>query len=149
MPPQPAAGNQPHGEKHPDAGNQPHGRNQPDGVHPSDGNQAAGGKLVVGVQSEDGNQAAGGNPSRTKGHVGGSGGSSPRASTAGRREADRRPASRANRLVGEEGFEPSRPFGHTDLNRARLPFRHPPWATSRLARPRELPRPGYDRGQGT
>lgn len=28
--------------------------------------------------------------------------------------------------VGEEGFEPSRPFGHTDLNRARLPFRHPP-----------------------
>ena len=32
--------------------------------------------------------------------------------------------------VGEEGFEPSRPFGHTDLNRARLPFRHPPGATS-------------------
>ena len=29
--------------------------------------------------------------------------------------------------VGEEGFEPSRPLGHTDLNRARLPFRHPPW----------------------
>jgi hypothetical protein len=28
--------------------------------------------------------------------------------------------------VGEEGFEPSRPLGHTDLNRARLPFRHPP-----------------------
>jgi hypothetical protein len=28
--------------------------------------------------------------------------------------------------VGEEGFEPSHPFGHTDLNRARLPFRHPP-----------------------
>ena len=28
--------------------------------------------------------------------------------------------------MGEEGFEPSRPFGHTDLNRARLPFRHPP-----------------------
>src|ERR1035438_5303683 len=52
-------------------------------------------------------------------------------------------------LVGEEGFEPSRPFGHTDLNRARLPFRHPPWATRRLARPRALLRPGYDRGQAT
>jgi hypothetical protein len=38
------------------------------------------------------------------------------------------------RLVGEEGFEPSRPLGHTDLNRARLPFRHPPWASVRLAR---------------
>jgi hypothetical protein len=35
---------------------------------------------------------------------------------------DQRPPNR----VGEEGFEPSRPFGHTDLNRARLPFRHPP-----------------------
>src|SRR5690606_37357144 len=30
-------------------------------------------------------------------------------------------------LVGEEGVEPSRPSGHTDLNRARLPFRHSPW----------------------
>ena len=29
-------------------------------------------------------------------------------------------------MVGEEGFEPSHPFGHTDLNRARLPFRHSP-----------------------
>ena len=29
--------------------------------------------------------------------------------------------------VGEEGVEPSRPYGHTDLNRARLPFRHSPW----------------------
>jgi len=28
--------------------------------------------------------------------------------------------------VGEEGVEPSRPYGHTDLNRARLPFRHSP-----------------------
>ena len=28
--------------------------------------------------------------------------------------------------VGEEGFEPSHPLGHTDLNRARLPFRHSP-----------------------
>src|ERR1700742_2895880 len=58
---------------------------------------------------------------------------------------DQRPPNR----VGEEGFEPSRPFGHTDLNRARLPFRHPPRATSRLARPRALPRPGYHRGRGT
>ena len=33
---------------------------------------------------------------------------------------------RPEHLVGEEGFEPSRPCGHTDLNRARLPFRHPP-----------------------
>ena len=35
-------------------------------------------------------------------------------------------ASRHASQVGEEGFEPSRPLGHTDLNRARLPFRHPP-----------------------
>jgi hypothetical protein len=28
--------------------------------------------------------------------------------------------------VGKKGVEPSRPFGHTDLNRARLPFRHFP-----------------------
>ena len=35
-------------------------------------------------------------------------------------------ASRYTSRVGEEGFEPSRPLGHTDLNRARLPFRHPP-----------------------
>ena len=27
-------------------------------------------------------------------------------------------------LVRERGVEPPRPFGHTDLNRARLPFRH-------------------------
>lgn len=27
-------------------------------------------------------------------------------------------------FVLEKGVEPSRPFGHTDLNRARLPFRH-------------------------
>ena len=40
--------------------------------------------------------------------------------------ADRRSASKQCRLVGEEGFEPSRPCGHTDLNRARLPFRPPP-----------------------
>src|SRR2546429_26541 len=29
-------------------------------------------------------------------------------------------------LVGKGGVEPPRPFGHTDLNRARLPFRHFP-----------------------
>ena len=29
-------------------------------------------------------------------------------------------------LVGMGGVEPPRPFGHTDLNRARLPFRHIP-----------------------
>src|SRR5690606_22153995 len=33
--------------------------------------------------------------------------------------------------VGGEGFEPSHPFGHTDLNRARLPFRHPPRVRTR------------------
>ena len=27
-------------------------------------------------------------------------------------------------LVREGGVEPPRPHGHTDLNRARLPFRH-------------------------
>ena len=27
-------------------------------------------------------------------------------------------------IVRSEGFEPSRPRGHTDLNRARMPFRH-------------------------
>src|SRR5215469_16739661 len=47
--------------------------------------------------------------------------------------------------VGEEGFEPSRPLGHTDLNRARLPFRHPPGQGDRLARPRATPRRRYDR----
>lgn len=40
--------------------------------------------------------------------------------------ADIRPQS----PVGEEGVEPSRPFGHTDLNRARLPFRHSPSVTA-------------------
>src|SRR3954463_10610216 len=29
-------------------------------------------------------------------------------------------------VVGEGGVEPPRPYGHTDLNRARLPFRHSP-----------------------
>jgi hypothetical protein len=32
-------------------------------------------------------------------------------------------------FVGEGGFEPPRPYGHTDLNRARLPFRHSPVVT--------------------
>ncbi len=35
--------------------------------------------------------------------------------------------------VGKGGVEPPRPYGHTDLNRARLPFRHLPAA-------REFPR---------
>ncbi len=63
--------------------------------------------------------------------AGGSRGVAPRTSTADHREAGQRPANSMIRLVGEEGFEPSRPFGHTDLNRARLPFRHPPWAGSK------------------
>ena len=42
-------------------------------------------------------------------------------------EQRRAPLVRAGlRMVGKEGVEPSRPFGHTDLNRARLPFRHFP-----------------------
>src|SRR6187551_3723708 len=32
--------------------------------------------------------------------------------------------------MGMGGVEPPRPFGHTDLNRARLPFRHLPWRAS-------------------
>ena len=31
-------------------------------------------------------------------------------------------------VVGKGGVEPPRPHGHTDLNRARLPFRHFPVA---------------------
>ena len=46
--------------------------------------------------------------------------------------------------MGEEGVEPSRPYGHTDLNRARLPFRHSPWrwseASTRSVRPIRGPR---------
>ena len=34
------------------------------------------------------------------------------------------PSRRPLVLVRERGVEPPRPFGHTDLNRARLPFRH-------------------------
>src|SRR5690348_15899815 len=59
--------------------------------------------------------------------------------------AGRRPASKVSRLVGEEGFEPSRPFGHTDLNRARLPFRHQPGQRVRLARSHVYPHRRYDR----
>ena len=36
-------------------------------------------------------------------------------------------------MVGKGGVEPPRPYGHTDLNRARLPFRHLPAATRDLA----------------
>src|SRR3954451_13224104 len=35
--------------------------------------------------------------------------------------------------VGKGGVEPPRPFGHTDLNRARLPFRHLPWRATTVA----------------
>src|SRR4051812_16883267 len=35
--------------------------------------------------------------------------------------------------VGKGGVEPPRPSGHTDLNRARLPFRHLPWRGRTLA----------------
>src|SRR5689334_23942216 len=36
-------------------------------------------------------------------------------------------------LVGKGGVEPPRPSGHTDLNRARLPFRHLPWRAPTVA----------------
>jgi Protein of unknown function (DUF3662)/FHA domain len=37
--------------------------------------------------------------------------------------------------VGEGGVEPPRPYGHTDLNRARLPFRHSPeWNAAKPTR---------------
>jgi hypothetical protein len=52
-----------------------------------------------------------------------------------------RQPSMMSQLVGEEGFEPSRPRGHTDLNRARLPFRHPPRATSQVSTTSCLPSP--------
>jgi hypothetical protein len=39
--------------------------------------------------------------------------------------------------VGEGGVEPPRPYGHTDLNRARLPFRHSPeWCERSVHGPR-------------
>ena len=46
--------------------------------------------------------------------------------------------------VGKEGVEPSRPFGHTDLNRARLPFRHFP-AFTQDGRTGDLPSPRQPR----
>ncbi len=58
--------------------------------------------------------------------------------------------------VGEGGVEPPRPFGHTDLNRARLPFRHSPecdqQASTRACCARSDGAPGYDlrrQGRGT
>src|SRR3954452_7317320 len=36
----------------------------------------------------------------------------------------------STKSVGKGGVEPPRPYGHTDLNRARLPFRHLPEARS-------------------
>src|SRR3954470_18304545 len=47
--------------------------------------------------------------------------------------------------VGKGGVEPPRPFGHTDLNRARLPFRHLPWRESTLAACRRRPGEGSAR----
>src|SRR3982751_3306622 len=46
-------------------------------------------------------------------------------------------------LVGKGGVEPPRPFGHTDLNRARLPFRHLPWRATTLAAGRRRPGGGW------
>jgi hypothetical protein len=64
---------------------------------------------------------------RTRSHQPwGSGGPYPREDTPATPDDDRRSSSMGGRHVGEEGFEPSRPLGHTDLNRARLPFRHSP-----------------------
>src|SRR5579859_1713486 len=56
----------------------------------------------------------------------GSGGLGPPGGVAAPGKGAQRAPTKRGRLVGEEGFEPSRPCGHTDLNRARLPFRHPP-----------------------
>ena len=56
--------------------------------------------------------------------------------------ADRRSLScvKLHRVVREGGVEPPRPFGHTDLNRARLPIpplapNPPQWAASKGYRP--------------
>jgi hypothetical protein len=43
-------------------------------------------------------------------------------------------------VVGKGGVEPPRPYGHTDLNRARLPFRH-------LPAPMHQPAPRLGRGK--
>ncbi len=58
-------------------------------------------------------------------------------SSAERREGDTKEEGlpeEAFLLVGMGGVEPPRPFGHTDLNRARLPFRHIPLGTMLLSR---------------
>src|SRR3954464_10427950 len=47
--------------------------------------------------------------------------------------------------VGKGGVEPPRPFGHTDLNRARLPFRHLPWRARTLSAGHPLPGRGVGR----
>src|SRR4051794_35119814 len=44
--------------------------------------------------------------------------------------------------VGKGGVEPPRPFGHTDLNRARLPFRHLPWRATTVSAERRNPGEG-------
>src|ERR687886_197579 len=53
----------------------------------------------------------------------------------------------AQELVGMGGVEPPRPFGHTDLNRARLPFRHIPWRTRTVAARGGCPAGGYRTGR--
>jgi hypothetical protein len=46
--------------------------------------------------------------------------------------------------VGEGGVEPPRPYGHTDLNRARLPFRHSPKRPDHASTEIVTNYPGYD-----
>ncbi|GAA0970454.1 hypothetical protein GCM10009555_019400 [Acrocarpospora macrocephala] len=68
-------------------------------------------------------------------HIGGFGGSSPRVTKndpGGRKR--QLPTSQGQSFVGKGGVEPPRPFGHTDLNRARLPFRHLPVADAPVSR---------------
>ncbi len=62
---------------------------------------------------------------RTQTHRGGHGGLGPPIQQRPTRPALSAGTDRPS-VVGEEGVEPSRPCGHTDLNRARLPFRHSP-----------------------
>src|SRR4051812_43712670 len=55
-------------------------------------------------------------------------------------------------MVGEGGVEPPRPYGHTDLNRARLPFRHSPekpvHASTRIVtKPAGYDHPGLGKGR--
>ena len=88
---------------------------------------------------------AGKRPAQAGDRARGGPGGRPPEGIAGHGAGGQRPPSSVNRLVGEEGFEPSRPRGHTDLNRARLPFRHPPGQRVRLARPHAYPHRRYDR----